>query len=519
MSNFAETQQLVNRFIQARIPLIVINTMEPRRVDELLESISETTLDHRFFTYTRIDGLRDTQGGQAATEDKGLFSALEQTLSMFKARPNVNLILHDAEDLSQDTTQARHLASVVREAEANQGSIIVIVDKPVWTGLSRLGMTLQLDLPDKDELYETVVGVFEANSGGTALIEWGEDEMRRAAEILVGITEAEAINVLASLIVKGAVHRSDLAELSRFKDQIFGELTGIERVNLDDNYEIGGLANLKRWLNKRASMITADLSHTSLRPPRGVLLCGVPGCGKSLSAKAIAQEWEMPLYRLDLSSIQGMYHGESENNLREALATADRVAPCVLWIDEIEKGLATSSSDNSVMRRLVGQFLFWLQESTSKVFLVATANEVSSLPPELLRKGRFDELFFIDLPTGEERKEILELSFNRYLRSVPEPRLISELVKLSKGFAGSDIDAVVHDIAADMFALGQRELPHDEYIRNVFSNVVPFSQSNPEEVQAIRQWGEHRAIPAGAPEAAETGGSSQSGKFRRVLVQ
>src|SRR3954464_14055214 len=149
----------------------------------------------------------------------------------------------------------------------------------------------------------------------------------------------------------------------------------------------------------------ADLSHSALRPPKGVLLVGVPGCGKSLSAKAVAAEWRLPLYRLDLAAILGQYVGQSEGRLREALDTADRMAPCVLWIDEIEKGLAGQNDSTGVGRRLVGQFLFWLQESRSRAFVVATSNDVRALPPELLRKGRFDELFFVDLPDTEDRKE------------------------------------------------------------------------------------------------------------------
>ena len=219
--------------------------------------------------------------------------------------------------------------------------------------------------------------------------------------------------------------------------------------------------------------MTGDLTGWGVRPPKGVLLCGVPGCGKSLSAKAIAQEWELPLYRLDMAAIMGMYVGESESRLREALATADRAAPCILWIDEIEKGLASGSGDSSVTRRLIGQFLFWMQESTAKAFLVATSNDVSTLPPELLRKGRFDEVFFVDLPTEEEREEILRLCFRRYTRCEPTLDLVRDLVVLTEGFAGSDIDAVVNEIAEIMYTQRSRVLPDDLTITRRFQRVVP----------------------------------------------
>lgn len=262
----------------------------------------------------------------------------------------------------------------------------------------------------------------------------------------------------------------------------------------------------------------ADLSHTTLHPPKGVLLCGVPGCGKSLSAKAIAYQWQLPLYRLDIASVMGMYVGESESNLREALAAADRVAPCVLWVDEIEKGLASGSGDSAVTKRLIGQFLFWLQESTSKVFMVATANDVTTLPPELLRKGRFDEIFFVDLPSEQERFEILQLCFTKYTRTPISDSLLADLIQLSDGFAGSDIDAVVHDIASDMFSKQTNILPDDGYIRDLFSNVMPFSKSNPEEVASIRAWGENRAVPAGMGAIAPLSGSSVSAPRRRQVI-
>ena len=526
MPNFHDTQQLLRRFITARIPLIVVNTIEPTRVDDLFHGLKDCMLDHAFYCFNSIDGLRDFRTNQSLGEDRSLLSTLEQSLGLFKARGNCNVILHDVEEVEGDTTQARYLARVVREAERTGGVLVLTSDKPVWSGLSRLGMTVDLDLPDKEELFDTISGVLENNVAGptnptsTISCEWSAEEIRRASEILAGITEAEAINVITSLVANGTVKAEDLAELSRFKDQIFGDLAGIERIVLHDDYKVGGLETLKAWLSKRRSLMTADLTETSLRPPRGVLLCGVPGCGKSLSAKAIAQEWQLPLYRMDLAAIQGMYHGQSETNLREALATADRVAPCVLWIDEIEKGLATSSFDNTVTRRLVGQFLFWLQESTSKVFLVATANDVTSLPPELLRKGRFDELFFIDLPSRNERKEILCLSFDKYLNQRPAEYVLNELTTLSEGFAGSDIDAVVHDIAGDMFSAGSSEMPEESVLRSKFVNVVPFSQSNPEEVESIREWGASRAIPAGTPDAttSDAASSNTHRKFRRILV-
>ena len=280
---------------------------------------------------------------------------------------------------------------MARIAEQAGGSLIFIAATPVWPQLARLGMTVQLDLPDADELSYQIRSLIDENRSVQLQIDWGESEIRQAAEILQGVTSSEVTNTITTLFASGHLRSEDVSRLSEYKDRIFGSLSGLERVKLrPDESQVGGLQELRAWLERREVLIKADLTHSPLHPPRGVLLCGVPCCGKSLSAKAIASQWRMPLYRLDMGSVMGMYVGQSEGRLREALEAAERVAPCVLWIDEIEKGLAGGAGDSGVTRRLIGQFLFWLQESESKVFLVATANDVSSLPPELLRKGRFD---------------------------------------------------------------------------------------------------------------------------------
>ncbi|MFE3940217.1 AAA family ATPase, partial [Streptomyces goshikiensis] len=275
-------------------------------------------------------------------------------------------------------------------------------------------------------------------------------------------------------------------------------LTGLQKVPLTAaDSAVGGLSNLRDWLRRRGRLLQADLRATDLRPPRGVLLVGVPGCGKSLSAKAIAAQWQLPLYRLDMGSIHGKYLGESEGRFREALETADRVAPCVLWIDEIEKGLAGAGDGTGVPQRIIGQFLFWLQESQSRSFVVATANDVRSLPPELLRKGRFDELFFVDLPDAQDREEIIGIYYRRYLKADPDPEQLARLVDLSEGFAGSDIEAALHDVGAEVYLGGGTENLRPAFVLDTFANTVPLSRNNPEQIEEIRAWGRERAVPAG----------------------
>ena len=517
MPDFAETKEILTRYLRARVPVVVIRSMEPVRVMELLTQSAADMGAMAYTVYSRTEGLRDLMSNQVVSDDTSLSAALEMSRQTFKTRNNVNIVFTEIDDLEQESPTSRHFAELARLAEQRQGTLIFLTDRPVWSGLSRLGMSVSLDLPTIDELTEVLESFVEANRPTTD-IEWRFDEVRQAAEILCGITETEAINVIATMLARRRLLNSEIPELSQFKDRIFGDLSGLERIPLKEDYAIGGLRTLRDWLDKRELAMKVDLSQTSFHPPKGVLLVGVPGCGKSLSAKAVAQAWRLPLYRLDMASVLGMYVGQSESQLREALETADRVAPCVLWIDEIEKGLANGSGDSGVGRRLLGQFLFWLQESTSKVFLVATANDVTSLPPELLRKGRFDEMFFVDLPDRQDREEIVRMYFRKHLSHDIPPDLTEQVVTSTEGFSGSDLAAVIHELGLLRHTEHRTEVPSDGEVLQAFSDVVPFSATNPEDLAAIRQWAQGRCRPAGQVSGGH-GPVAQPGAVRRVFLQ
>lgn len=514
MPNQIETTEALNLFIKARVPLIVVRSIERSRALDVIEYAAKQVKSMTFYVHSRTKGLSELGGASALSDDKSLVGALDFAAKAFGSRANTNFIFTDIEDLENESSTSRHLAEMVRNAEERQGSIIVISSSPVWSGLGRLGMSATLDLPDQDELTAVINDLVEDHRS-VMTVEWMHGEIRRAAEILAGVTQGEAINAVTTLLAKGSLLLDDVSKLSHFKDQIFGELSGIDKVVLaDSDYEVGGLTNLRGWLKRKSELINGDLTGSPLHSPKGVLLVGVPGCGKSLSAKAIASEWKLPLYRLDMASVLGKYVGQSEGQLKAALEAADQVAPCVLWIDEIEKGFAGGSGDSGTTRRLIGQFLFWLQESTSKVFLVATANDVQSLPPELLRKGRFDQIFFVDLPDAEGRAEIIRLYFGKYLKTDPSPYLVDDLVALSDGFSGADLAAVIHDIAEEQFITKSIEIPSEAYMREMFADVLPFIKTNPEDVAAIRAWGHDRAVPAGKVAA----GASQATDFGRRIV-
>jgi hypothetical protein len=516
MTNLEDSRRDLESYIAARVPFVVVRTIEQPRALRLLRDVASTPrrANLSFSMFSNARGLRDLRSSSSLSDDRSLSGALDYAAQQFATRPQASVVFVDPEDLADDTRVSRHFAELVRAADENSGSVIVITDSPVWSGLARLGMTISMDLPTTEEMYQLIVD-FLRDQHGVMPIHWTEKEARRASEVLTGVTEAEAVNLMATIATKGSIDVDDVLLLARSKDKIFGDLAGLGRVHLSQSdYSVGGLTNLREWLQQRRRLMMMDLRETELRPPRGVLLVGVPGCGKSLSAKAIAAEWQLPIYRLDLAAVLGQYVGQSEGRLREALETAERVAPCVLWIDEIEKGLGGDDS-SGVSRRLVGQFLFWLQESPAKCFVVATANDVRSLPPELLRKGRFDELFFVDLPTDTDREEIIRLYGRRYLKTEVPTNHMNKLVLASEGFAGSDIEAAVHEVAAAMLINERTELDPD-FMLSTFINTTPLIRTNPEQIDEIRSWGRERAVPAG--KSAMRAPADVASPNRRVLI-
>lgn len=524
MSDLAKSKELLKRYSIARIPFIAINTIERSRTLDILKEISEE-LSLPFYVHTLSKGVYDLASDKIISDDKSVYGAIDYMSEQMKRKQYMTLILTEVPDISTDNSDSKQLLDLVTLANESGGVVMVLTNNAVWNQLQRQGMVIKIDLPNEDEMY-SIIKEYIDDYRSEIPIEWDNSDIREAAATLAGVTKIEAENVIAALIANKSIKKSDMDEIHHAKDRLFSDISGLEKIEVDDSVkDVGGLAGLRHWLDEKKELLTPEkrdaLRAKGLQPPRGILLVGVPGCGKSLSAKSISANWKLPLYRLDFATVQGSYVGQSEQQLKDALTTAENVAPCILWIDEIEKGLsgAGGSNDGGVSTRMVGQFLFWLQECKKQVFVVATANDVSMLPSELLRRGRFDELFFVDLPTADERRDILSLYMHKYLNLDFTGPFSDKIVELTEGFTGADLESTVRDLAYRSIANSNFVL-NEENMVTAFNNVVPLSQTSPEKIESIRNWGKERAVPAsGKPIGGEQLSQKRTGpKTRKVLV-
>jgi SpoVK/Ycf46/Vps4 family AAA+-type ATPase len=494
--NYNEAKEYIKRYLKARIPVIVFNTVEKNRALRIFQEIAKET-SYNFSLYQMSQGISDLKTGTIKSEDKTIMSALEYISNEIKHQENSNFILTDLSDIGESTLVSRYLADAIEKAETMSATIVIVTSEPVWQNINRLGISLKLNYPTEEELSETIRKTISPYANQIR-IEWDELDYKNAATYLQGLSELEAKNIISSLIVKGEILKEDLKELKYAKQLLFNEIAGLEAINIEEDFQIAGLDNLVDWLNEKKTLMDPtkkeELQARGIASPRGVLLTGVPGCGKSLCSKATASIFNIPLYRLDLATVQGQYVGQSEQQLKAALDTAEYVSPCVLWIDEIEKGLKDSSSGN-VTSKMIGQFLFWLQECKKPVFVVASANSVEQLPPELIRKGRFDEIFFVDLPNEKERAKLIALYAQKYLQVEVSEQLLTHLVKITEGFASADIEATMRGIAYKLIANKDISLT-EQLVVDELSKVVSLSKTNPEKIQAIRNWGKERATNA-----------------------
>ncbi|MGI5818991.1 MAG: AAA family ATPase [Armatimonadota bacterium] len=492
-----DVSRQIDVLIRARYSILYIVSWEEDRVERTLRQIAQKR-DKTMFTWSVTEGMVVGGGGGTDPSTTGAMAALEFALE--QKGPAI-FVMRDFDRFLEDARVARKLRDVARAFRASYKTLVIV--SPVLTippHLEKDVTVIDYPLPDEEALSGLLQGIVDQVADNPNIrIELTDEQREAVVKAALGLTASEAEDAFAKAVVlNGRLGPEDIEVVLTEKEQIIRKSGILEFHSADERFAaIGGLEALKEWLLKRGKAFSEKARAFGLPQPRGALLIGVQGCGKSLSAKAVSGLWHLPLLRLDVGSVFSGVVGSSEQNMRRAMRLAESIAPCILWLDELEKGFAgiqsSSFSDAGTTARVFGSFITWLQEKTAPVFVIATANDISALPPELMRKGRFDEIFFIDLPTAVEREEIFRIHVAKRDRD-PAGFDLAELARVAEGFSGSEIEQVVISALYDAFDRGA-EVSQDDLVENI-RNTVPLSATRAEDITALRDWAENRARPA-----------------------
>lgn len=441
------------RYIDAGFPIIYMNTFEDDKVDEIVASISS---GKEVYEWNETNGYIDFGTKTPMIEDCTLEMMLDQ-LKDYDYLDRKIILLKDIVPYLEEPRIVSKIKGIARMINQGTDATIVIVSNTlvIPKELEKFITILEMDYLSTDEIKDVILKFIRNNE----LDDVKNSLIEEMAVAFKGLTEFEINNLLAlSYADDGELTRGDLRLIFDQKQQMIKKAGILEMIPLKETInDIGGLENLKEWFVRKAKVYKhmGEAKKYGVDMPKGVLIAGVPGCGKSLNAKAAANLFEVPLLRLDMGRLMGKYVGESENNLRNAIALAEAISPCVLWIDELEKafaGIGGNGGGADVTTRLFGNFLTWMQEKESPTFVVATANDITKLPPELLRKGRFDEIFYVGLPNDKEREKIFQIHINKRRPQDLKNIRISDLVVKTRGFSGADIEGVIKDAVETAFA-------------------------------------------------------------------
>jgi SpoVK/Ycf46/Vps4 family AAA+-type ATPase len=480
--------------LKSRFPLVVIETHEEARAVALLERITNQE-QWPFHTWSIADGLRRVMPPEVEHDTHELTAALR---AIDKSLAMGIYALCDAHPFLEDALNQRLIKEIARDYHKVARTLVFVgprVELPA--DLQRASARFELALASSEAIQQLLreeSQLWKAEGGGE--LRGDADAARMLVQHLAGMPQEDARRLIRQAIRDdGLLNQADVARVLKVKHEALGS-SGVLSLELDTGrFEaVGGQAGLKRWLQLRRDIFLQPEKAKGLDVPKGILLLGVQGAGKSLVAKAIAGNWRLPLLRLDFGALYNKYHGETERNLRESLKAADAMAPCVLWIDEVEKGLAPEGgSDGGLSRRVLGTLLTWMSERNSRVFLAATANDISSLPPELLRKGRFDEIFFVDLPDEPTRRDIFGIHLKaRDLK--PASFDLAALARGADGYSGAEIEQAVVGALYEARSRGQGL--DTEHLLGELTRTRPLSVVMAERVQALRDWARTRTVPA-----------------------
>ena len=520
-------QTEIETLIRARYPILYVITTEELRVQNILLDIAAKR-QKKLFEWTYSSGI--VPAGSSIQSQKNRNTATKDPLAALDAvidqvEPAMFLFKDFHPFLTRNNFAViRRLKDIALHLKNSFKTIVLI--SPVMeipAELDKEVTVINFLPPSKEDLAALLDKIIEdLGKVKQVQVELDAEGRERLLQAALGLTLGEAENVFAKMIVKHQRLSADhVDEVFAEKQQIIRKSGLLEYYATDEDFtSVGGLAVLKEWLNKRVVAFTAEAHAYGLPAPKGILLLGVQGCGKSLCAKAVSRLWQLPLLRFDMGRMFGSLVGSSEENVRRAISVAESIAPAVLWVDEIDKAFVGSQSsgvtDGGTTARVFGTFLTWLSEKSAPVFVVATANDVSQLPPELLRKGRLDEIFYVDLPLEEERTEIFRIHLGKRNRRAEDFDLPA-LVAASQDFSGAEIEEAIISALYDAFYA--REELSTAHVLEALGQTVPMAKTMSEKITAQRNWAKGRARNASIPRvtAATVEAPADSSRFSREL--
>ena len=478
--------------IASRFPIIAIESQEEGRVLQLLSRIAAAK-GIGCQVWSVAEGLRGPLSGAAAKP-----SDATQALQQIDSGPAGLYVLLDFHPYLANPVNVRLIRKIAQDYELTARTLVLVsYSLPVPPELEKLTARFRLSLPDADAIKAILkeeVGAWESAHPGST-VQGEREAFDTLLRHLSGLCAEDVRRLVRTAIADtGAITMDQVGRIVSRKHELLAKESVLTfEIDTARFSDVAGLVSLKRWLDQRRAAFLGDAAALGLDVPKGIMLLGVQGCGKSLAAKATAGAWAVPLMRLDFGSLYNKFLGETERNLREALNVADAMAPCVLWMDEIEKGVASNDNDGGESRRLLGTLLTWMAERKTKVFLVATSNDIEALPPELVRKGRLDEIFFVDLPDAVAREEIFRIHLKRRKQD-PAAFELPGLVAKSEGFSGAEIEQAVVGALYSAHAGGSKLATGD--VLAEIARTRPLSVVMAEKIAYLRLWAADRTVKA-----------------------
>jgi SpoVK/Ycf46/Vps4 family AAA+-type ATPase len=491
------TQDLndLSLLLDSKVPILVIESFEEPRVLEMITrlAVKRTSL---LYTWSITEGLNRLGFGSRLEDSRETEDATAALRHIKESKePGIYVLCDFHHHIDEDPINIRLLREIAMRHQSLGHTVILLshaLELP--NEIKRYSARFELSMPSDDQLMNLVREEASnwSKAKGNRPVRSTKETFQKLVANLKGLSLQDARQLIRGAIYDdGAIDDSDLPELNKAKFALM-DMEGVLSFEYDTAKftEVGGLRKLKKWLEERKKEFLDDDNDT-LDPPKGIMLLGIQGSGKSLAAKAVAGMWSMPLLRLDFGSLYNKFFGETERNLREALKLADMMSPCVLWLDEIEKGISISQNDSGISQRILGTLLTWMSERNSHVFIVATSNDITQLPPEFVRKGRLDEIFFVDLPDEDTRSEIFRIHLSKRSQQVDQFD-VAYLSSIADGFSGAEIEQAIVSSLYTVSALGQG-LTQDQ-LEQTIRNTNPLSVVMHEKVEGLRHWAKDRCV-------------------------